>query len=162
MKKRRKKRKGENNSSSHSKESLVNPHFSRFAGVISTIQCYEDNSLVKQTLGTAGEGRVLVVNGGGSLKRALVGDQIAANAAKNGWSGVLVFGCIRDSVEIANIDIGLKAIGTTPRKTEKRNVGIKDIPVTFAGVTFAPGDYLVSDEDGIVVGEQKLLANAKL
>ena len=130
----------------------------RFQGVISTVSCLEDNSKVKEALAEPGNGRVLVVNGGGSLKRALVGDQIASNALKNGWSGVVVHGCIRDSKEISEIDIGIKAISTTPRKTEKRGMGLRDVPVSFASVTFNPGEYLVADEDGIVVGEQSLFA----
>ncbi|GBG31406.1 Hypothetical Protein FCC1311_076302 [Hondaea fermentalgiana] len=122
-----------------------------FGGRISTVQCLEDNSKVKEAVAENGKGRVLVIDGGASMQRALVGDQIAIKAAKNGWQGIVVNGCIRDSAAIAKVDIGVKAIGTIPRKTEKRGSGVRDVPVSFAGVLFRPGDVLVADEDGIVV-----------
>mmetsp|Transcript_9230 Transcript_9230/g.14982 ORF Transcript_9230/g.14982 Transcript_9230/m.14982 type:complete len:167 (+) Transcript_9230:99-599(+) len=128
----------------------------RFHGHVTTVQCLEDNSLVKQVLQQPGKGRVLVVNGGGSRKRALVGDQIAKAAADNNWNGIVVNGCIRDAVQIRNIPIGLKALGTNPRKTEKKNVGVVGIDVSFGGVTFREGSVLVADEDGIVVGDSSL------
>mmetsp|Transcript_3522 Transcript_3522/g.4239 ORF Transcript_3522/g.4239 Transcript_3522/m.4239 type:complete len:168 (+) Transcript_3522:90-593(+) len=127
-----------------------------FEGGIETVQCFEDNSFVKAVLDEPGHGRVLVVDGGGSLNRALLGDQVAAKALKNGWSGLLINGCIRDSKEVATMKVGVKALGTCPRKTEKRGCGVRGIPVQFAGVTFFPGTYLVADEDGIVVGEEVL------
>jgi len=125
-----------------------------FEGKIETVQCLEDNSFVKDILqNEAGQNRVLVVDGGGSFNRALAGDQIALCAVKNGWRGIVVNGCIRDSKEIGTMNLGVKALGTTPRKTKRRNNGIRGIPVQFAGITFVPGDYIVADEDGIVVGK---------
>lgn len=132
-----------------------------FCGRICTVQCLEDNSKVKEAVAEDGRGKVLVIDGGGSLQRALVGDQIALKAAQNGWQGIVVNGCIRDSAEIAKIKIGVKALGTIPRKTPKRGSGVRDVPVSFAGVLFKPGEVLVGDEDGIVVGGQGTL-DAKL
>eukprot|EP00012_Vannella_robusta_P008346 CAMPEP_0206200356 /NCGR_PEP_ID=MMETSP0166-20121206/10836_1 /ASSEMBLY_ACC=CAM_ASM_000260 /TAXON_ID=95228 /ORGANISM="Vannella robusta, Strain DIVA3 518/3/11/1/6" /LENGTH=155 /DNA_ID=CAMNT_0053618689 /DNA_START=628 /DNA_END=1091 /DNA_ORIENTATION=- len=122
----------------------------RFEGIVSTVQCLEDNSMVKEAVAESGKGRVLVIDAGGSMQRAVVGDQIAARAASNGWHGFIVHGCIRDSKEIGNLEIGVKAMGTHPRKTEKRNIGIRDIPISFASTTFRPDDYVIVDEDGIV------------
>lgn len=122
-----------------------------FAGVISTVQCFEDNSVVKAALAEPGRGRVLVVNGGGSLKRALVGGNIAAAAAKNGWAGVVVDGCVRDSAELARCDLGIRALALMPMPTDRRNVGERDIEVRIQGVRVAPGEWLVADADGIVV-----------
>ena len=101
-------------------------------------------------------GRVLVIDGGGSLRRALVGDQLAALGVKNGWSGIVVYGCIRDSRAIAQMDIGVFALATHPQKTVKRNVGEQDVPVTFGGVTFHPGEWLYADEDGVLVSRVPL------
>lgn len=129
---------------------------SRFAGLIETVKVYEDNVLVKNKLQQAGNGKVLVVNGGGSLRCALVGDLIAQMAADNGWAGIVVYGCIRDSAAIAEIPIGIKALNTHPLKSIKHGRGDLDLPVTFAGVTFVAGHYLYSDEDGIIVAEQDL------
>ena len=124
---------------------------SRFSGPVATVKCFEDNSLVKAALGEPGEGRVLVVDAGGSLRCAMLGDMLAASAVENGWSGVLMFGCVRDSVEIAGMNLGVKALGTNPRKSEKRGEGQRDLPVSFAGVSFRPGDFVYCDEDGILV-----------
>jgi regulator of ribonuclease activity A len=129
---------------------------SRFAGLIETVKVYEDNVLVKNKLQQAGNGKVLVVDGGGSLRCALVGDLIAQMAADNGWAGIVVYGCIRDSAAIAEIPIGIKALNTHPLKSIKHGRGDLDLPVTFAGVTFVAGHYLYSDEDGIIVAEQDL------
>ncbi|MBC8056038.1 MAG: ribonuclease E activity regulator RraA [Rhizobiales bacterium] len=123
----------------------------RFAGVIATVKCFEDNSLVKAALESPGDGRVLVVDGGGSLRRALVGGNIAAAAAKNGWAGVVVDGCVRDSAELIECDLGIRAIALVPMPTERRNQGERDVPVQVAGVWVLPGEWLVADEDGIVV-----------
>ena len=123
----------------------------RFAGRVSTVQCFEDNSFVKAALESPGEGRVLVVDGGGSLRRALVGGNIAAAAAKNGWAGVVIDGCVRDSAELAACDIGIRARALIPMPTERRNAGQRDVPVLIGGVRVAPGEWLVADEDGIVV-----------
>jgi regulator of ribonuclease activity A len=128
----------------------------RFAGPIATVKCFEDNSLVKSALGEPGEGRVLVVDAGGSLRCAMLGDMIAASAVKNGWHGVLMFGCVRDSVDIAGMSLGVKALATNPRKSEKRGEGQRDIPVSFAGVCFRPGDHVYCDEDGILLSAEAL------
>lgn len=123
----------------------------RFAGKIRTVRCHQDNALLKQVLSTPGQGQVLVIDGGGSLHTALVGDLIAGLGVKNGWQGIVVNGAIRDSVAIADLDIGVKALGTNPRKSGKTGAGEADVPVTFGGATFTPGHTLYSDEDGIVV-----------
>jgi regulator of ribonuclease activity A len=123
---------------------------SAFEGTIVTLKVFEDNALVKEVLAQDGEGRVLVVDGAGSLSTALVGDLIAASARDHGWSGIVVHGAIRDVEAIAGIDIGLKALGSNPRKSSKEGTGQRDVPVTFGGVTFTPGDRLWSDADGIL------------
>jgi regulator of ribonuclease activity A len=128
----------------------------RFHGPVRTLKVFEDNALVKSTLSSAGSGAVLVIDGGGSLNRALVGDIIAGLAVANGWSGVVVNGAVRDSVAIGALDLGLKALGTNPARSAKAGAGEADIPVTFGGVTFAPGQWLYSDEDGIVVAHDSL------
>ncbi|KAF4699720.1 hypothetical protein FOZ62_021089 [Perkinsus olseni] len=123
----------------------------QFCGKMRTVKCHEDNSLVKKLLGTPSKGEVLVIDGGGSNRRALVGDLIAASAVKNGWAGVVVYGYIRDSAAINKMDIGVKALGAHPRKTEKKDIGDVDVAVKFGGVVFTPGHWLYSDEDGIIV-----------
>lgn len=123
----------------------------QFTGVVTTIRCHRDNALVKSTLNSPGEGRVLVVDGGGSLESALVGDLIAGAAVENGWAGVVVNGAVRDSVAIGGLPIGLLALGTNPRKSAKDGVGDVDVPVSFGGVEFVPGATLWADEDGILV-----------
>lgn len=123
----------------------------RFEGLIRTVRCYEDNSLVRQVLETHGAGQVLVVDGGGSLRVALLGDQMAALAVANGWAGLVINGVVRDSAAVDQMDLGVKALGTNPRKGIKRGDGQFDLPVAFGGVIFTPGDRLVSDEDGVVV-----------
>ena len=123
----------------------------RFSGRIRTVRCHQDNALLKQILATPGNGHVLVIDGGGSLHTALVGDVIAGLGAKNGWEGIVAHGAIRDSVAIGQLDIGLKALGTNPRKSGKSGAGETDVAVTFGGVIFTPGHMLYSDEDGIVV-----------
>lgn len=127
-----------------------------FAGTITTLKVFEDNSLVRAALEEPGAGRVLVVDGGGSMRCALLGDQLAELAEENDWAGVVVNGCIRDSSPISEIPIGVKALGVHPLKSVKRGVGERDIPVRFAGVTFKPGHYLYADEDGLLVSEQPL------
>ncbi len=129
---------------------------SRFCGPIRTLKLFQDNALVKSTLSTPGNGAVLVIDGEGSLETALVGDIIAGSAVTNGWSGVVVNGAIRDSVAIAALPLGLKALGTNPAKSAKAGAGEADIPVTFGGVVFTPGHWLYSDEDGIVVSPHRL------
>ncbi|MBD3609141.1 MAG: ribonuclease E activity regulator RraA, partial [Gammaproteobacteria bacterium] len=120
---------------------------SAFHGPVSTVKVFEDNVLVRQALEEPGEGRVLVVDGGGSMRHALMGDMLAEFGAKNGWAGVVINGCIRDSAEIAHIQIGVKALGTMPLKSLKKGEGERDSTVRFAGISFHPGDYLYADED---------------
>jgi len=129
---------------------------SSFGGEIVTAKCFEDNSVVKETAGKPGRGRVLVVDGGGSLGRALLGDLIAETAAGNGWEGIIIYGAIRDVDPISEIHIGVKALGSIPLKTDRKEVGDLDVPVTFAGVTFNPGEYVYSDSTGIIVSPKPL------
>jgi len=128
----------------------------RFSGAAVTVKCFEDNSRVKETLGTPGEGRVLVVDGGGSLRNALIGDMIAENAVKNGWSGVLIYGACRDVDALAELDIGVVTLGCVPIKSVRRGEGHLDVPVTFGGVTINPGDYVYVDNNGVVVSPSAL------
>jgi len=130
----------------------------RFFGIIQTIKCFEDNSFVGEILRKEnGKGKVLVIDGGGSLRCALVGDLIATAALNNEWEGIIVFGCIRDSVEINQMGIGIKALHTNPKKSVKLNTGEKNIPVKFADADFVPGQFVYADEDGILVSEVMLL-----
>jgi regulator of ribonuclease activity A len=127
-----------------------------FAGPIETLRVREDNSLVRQALETAGRGRVLVVDGGGSVRAALVGGNLAALAAGNGWRGIVVNGAVRDSAELSAAAVGIRALALSPRKSAKAGVGERGAPVSFAGVTFTPGHYLWADADGLVVAERDL------
>jgi regulator of ribonuclease activity A len=122
-----------------------------FDGPVRTVRCHEDNALVKAVLATPGDGAVLVVDGGGSLQTALMGDLIAASAVANGWAGVVINGAIRDRVAIDGLDLGVKALGTNPRKSAKLGAGDVDTTLEFGGVVFRPGARLYSDEDGILV-----------
>lgn len=122
-----------------------------FDGPIRTVHCFEDNALLKATVSMPGEGAVLVVDGGGSLERALMGDMIAEIAVQNGWAGVVINGVIRDGVAINSLELGVKALGTNPRKSTKTGEGEVDVPLEFGGVTFRVGAHLYSDEDGILV-----------
>ena len=122
----------------------------RFAGTIATIRCHRDNGLVKAVLNSPGQGRVLVVDGGGSLESALMGDLIAAAAVQNGWAGAVIHGAVRDTVALAGLDLGVRALGSNPRKSAKDGAGERDVEVTFGGVTFVPGHHLWADEDGIL------------
>lgn len=122
-----------------------------FAGRITTVRCFQDNALLKSILSTPGSGGVLVVDGSGSLHTALVGDIIAGLAAENGWAGVIVHGAVRDAAALRTIDVGIKALGTNPRKGTKTGAGERDIEISFGGVTFVPGEIVYCDEDGIVV-----------
>jgi regulator of ribonuclease activity A len=122
-----------------------------FAGRIVTVRCYQDNALLKSVLGEPGEGRVLVVDGAGSLHTALVGDLIAELGRSNGWAGLVLNGAVRDAPTLRTLDIGIKALGTNPRKSTKTGAGERDVPIGFGGVTFIPGEILHSDDDGIVV-----------
>jgi regulator of ribonuclease activity A len=127
-----------------------------FAGPVATVKVHEDNVLVKQALAEPGRGRVLVVDGGGSPRCALLGDNLAKMGADNGWAGIVVFGMIRDSIAIDALPIGVRALGTCPRKSAKRGTGSRDVDVTFAGVTFAPGAFVYADEDGLLVAASEL------
>ncbi|MGD2133068.1 MAG: ribonuclease E activity regulator RraA [Maricaulaceae bacterium] len=126
----------------------------RFAGPVSTVKCFEDNSKVKEAVNEQGEGRVLVVDGGGAVRRSLVGGDLASTAAGNGWAGLVVYGAVRDADELCEAFLGIKALGLIPVKTEKRGLGDRDVAVTFAGQTIRPGDVLYADADGIVVLEE--------
>ena len=127
-----------------------------FHGPISTVKAYEDNSLVRSALEEPGEGRILIVDGDESLRCAMLGDMLAKLGMENGWSGIIVFGCIRDADVITTIDIGVKALNTNPRKSLKRGLGDRDIPVSFAGITFNVGEYVYADTDGVIVSEKKI------
>ena len=141
---------------------VVAPMFQRyggrtsFSGEIVTLKIFEDNSLVREAFGENGAGKVLVIDGGGSLRCALVGDQLAILAKKNGWEGVVVYGCIRDSGDINGIDIGVRALNTHPQKSIKKGAGDRNIAVTFGGVTFHPGEWLYADEDGVLISSRTL------
>jgi regulator of ribonuclease activity A len=123
----------------------------QFAGPITTVRCLEDNGLLKSVLSTPGEGGVLVIDGAGSLHTALVGDLIAELAHSNGWAGLVIHGAVRDAAALRGIDLGIKALGTNPRKSSKIGAGERDVTVSVGGVTFVPGDIAYSDDDGIVV-----------
>ena len=125
-----------------------------FAGPISTVLCHEDNVVLKRHLGEPGEGRVLVVDGGGSLRVALLGDMVAGLAAENGWAGLVLNACVRDVAALRLLHVGIKALGTNPRPSGKAGAGEIDVPVEFGGVTFLPGAMLYSDDDGVVVVDQ--------
>jgi regulator of ribonuclease activity A len=128
----------------------------RFAGPVATIKCFEDNSRVRDLVAEPGAGRILVIDAGGSMRRAVLGDLLAKSAAGSGWRGFVIYGCIRDSVAINAMPVGVKALGTHPLKTDKRGEGQRDLPVSFANVTFHPGDWLYADEDGVVVARREL------
>ena len=140
----------------------VEPMFSNFGGresfggQVVTVKCFEDNSRVKELVSTPGEGRVMVVDTGGSMRRACLGDMLAEKASANGWSGIIIYGCIRDVDEIMATDIGVQALGVHPIKTDKKGIGEIDITVTFGGVTFNSGDYVYADNNGIIVSPEKL------
>lgn len=127
-----------------------------FHGLISTVQCFEDNSLVKAAVDSPGRGRVLVVDGGGSTRRALMGGNLAASAQRNGWAGVLIDGAVRDSVELAACAIGIRALASTPMPPVKRGQGLAEVAVCVQGVPVRPGDWLYADEDGVVVSAKEL------
>ena len=127
-----------------------------FFGQAVTIKCFEDNSIVKKLVDTPGKGRVIVMDGGGSLRRAILGDMLAEKAASNGWAGLVINGCIRDCDEISAIELGVKALNTHPMKTEKRGLGDLNVDVTFAGQTIRNGNWVYSDNNGILVSEAQL------
>jgi regulator of ribonuclease activity A len=125
----------------------------QFAGPITTVKCFQDNALLKSVLSQPGNGGVLVIDGDGSLHTALVGDVIAGLGVTNGWAGIIVNGAVRDAATLRTLDIGIKALGTNPRKSTKTGEGQRDVAVEFGGVMFVPGHIVHSDEDGIVVIE---------
>ncbi len=135
-----------------------------FFGPVSTIKCFEDNSLLKAAVESPGFidtpqgrlGRVLVVDGAGSLRRALLGGNLGAAAARNGWAGVVIDGCVRDVAELAPLDVGIRALASLPMPTERQNQGLKDLPVQIQGVWVRPGDWLYADADGMVVSASRL------
>lgn len=125
----------------------------KFSGVAVTVKCFEDNSKVKELLATSGAGKVLVVDGGGSLRGALMGDLIAKSAVDNGWEGVVIHGCVRDAAVLATLDLGIKALAAIPRKTVRRGEGQTGLPVGVAGIRVEPGDLVFADADGVLVLE---------
>lgn len=128
----------------------------RFAGPVSTVSCFEDNSRVREAVQEPGAGRVLVVDGGGSRQCALLGDLLADKAVRNGWSGVVVHGCVRDTAVLAGLDLGVLALEAHPRRSKKRGEGTRDVTVRFAGVSFHPGAWVYADEDGLLVTAHEL------
>jgi regulator of ribonuclease activity A len=128
----------------------------RFAGPASTVKCFEDNSRVKEAVAEAGNSRVLVVDAGGSMRCAVLGDLLAKQAADNGWAGVVVHGCIRDSADIAGFDLGVIALGTMPLRSERKNEGQRDVVIEVAGVRVRPCDWIYADEDGLIVSPRQL------
>lgn len=129
---------------------------SSFSGTVQTVKCCEDNSRIKEVLATAGEGRVLVVDGGGSLRHALIGDMIAAGARDQGWAGIIIFGACRDVEVLADIDFGVFALGCVPIKSVRRGEGQLGIPIRFGGVTFHSGEHVYADANGVIVAERQL------
>jgi len=130
---------------------------SKFYGEIVTLKIFEDNQLVRDQVNSDGEGKVLVIDGGASMRRALLGDMLAAKAVDNGWSGILINGCIRDSVDMSTMQLGVMALGTHPLKTVKAGVGKTNVAVKFAGLNFNPADFIYIDEDGIIISEKPLV-----
>ncbi len=141
---------------------VVEPMFSNyglresFGGEIVTVKCHEDNSKVKELVDTDGKGKVMVVDGGGSMRNALLGDMLAEKASKNGWEGIIIYGCIRDVDVIMETDLGVQALGTVPLKTDKSGLGDVNVPVKFGGVVFTPGEFVYADNNGVIVSPQKL------
>ncbi|MGV0005300.1 MAG: ribonuclease E activity regulator RraA [Candidatus Porifericomitaceae bacterium WSBS_2022_MAG_OTU9] len=127
-----------------------------FSGLVATIKCHEDNSMVREAVGEPGAGKVLMVDGNASMRCALLGDQLAVKAMDNGWSGLVVWGCVRDSAIMSKMDLGVMAIATCPRKSIKRGLGEREVPVSVDGVTCNPGMYLYADNDGVLLSQVKL------
>lgn len=128
-----------------------------FGGEIVTVKCHEDNSVVKKQASEPGHGKVMVVDGGGSLRCALLGDLIAEKAVENGWEGLIIFGCIRDVDAIAELDLGVQALRTIPIKSVRKDRGDLNIEITFGGVTFKPGNYVYADNNGVIASTKALL-----
>jgi regulator of ribonuclease activity A len=135
---------------------------SRFAGPIATVKCHEDNSRVREAVNEPGAGRVLVIDGGGSLRRALVGGNLAAAAAKNGWAGIVVHGAVRDAAELAACAVGIRALALVPLATDKRGEGQRELPLQLHGVWLRPGEWLYADADGMVVLDREQRSTPRL
>jgi regulator of ribonuclease activity A len=129
-----------------------------FAGPVATVRCLEDNSRVKEAVESPGQGRVLVVDGGGSMRRALLGGNLAAAAARNGWAGLLIHGCVRDLAELAAAELGILALGHVPLPTDRQGQGLAGVALQLAGTPIWPGDWLYADADGVVLSRRSLLA----
>ncbi len=127
-----------------------------FYGEVVTVKCFEDNSKVKQLVDTDGTGKVMVVDAGGSMRRACLGDMLAEKAQKNGWAGIIIYGCVRDVEILKTLNIGVQALGSHPMKTDKRDLGDINISLQFSGVTVAPGNYIYADLNGIIVAASQL------
>ena len=128
-----------------------------FCGEIVTLRCPEDNSLVRELLATPGRGKVLVVDGFGSVRRSLLGDQLAAKAVENHWEGIVIHGAVRDVQALESLDLGVLALAAIPLKTEKKGLGERGVTVHFAGIAFSPGHFLYADENGLIVAPQRLM-----
>lgn len=128
-----------------------------FGGQVVTVKCFEDNSRVKELLATVGQGKVLVVDGGASMRCALMGDMIAESAVKNHWSGVIIYGCVRDVDAIAELNLGVHALAAIPQKSNRKGLGEVDISLSFGGVTVQSGDYVYADNNGIIIAKEKLV-----
>jgi len=141
---------------------VVTPMFKNFGGLssfggpISTIKCHEDNSLVADAVAEAGDGRVLIVDGGASLRCGLLGDNLALKAANQGWAGIVIYGCVRDVDALAGINLGIQAMTSNPLKSVKRGIGVRDEVVTFGGVEFIPGEFVYADNNGVIVSAEEL------
>jgi len=129
-----------------------------FYGPVHTLKCHEDNVLFKAELQTPGKGRVMVVDGGGSTRLAILGDMLASFAIENGWAGLIINGAVRDVAELEQMEIGIRCLGTSPKKSTKRGEGTLGIPIGFGGVSFTPGDWVYVDEDGVLVAKRDVLA----
>lgn len=128
----------------------------KFSGPATTLKVFEDNVLVRSTLETPGNGHVLVVDGGGSLRCALVGGNLGVLAERNGWAGIVVNGCVRDSEELNACNVGIRALATHPQRSIRKGVGDRDLAVSIAGVTVRPGYWIYADADGVLVAAEKL------
>ncbi len=141
---------------------IVEPMFNNYGGVsafhgeIVTVKCHEDNSVVKENVAKPGNGKVMVVDGGGSLRCALLGDMLAEKAAQNGWAGLIIYGCIRDVDEIGKTELGVQALRTIPIKSNRQGRGDLNVQITFGGVTFNPGEYVYADNNGVIVSSEPL------
>ena len=141
---------------------VVEPMFSNFggsvsfAGQITTVKCFEDNSLVREILEQDGGGRVLLVDGGGSLRRALIDAELASLAEENDWEGMVVYGCVREVDELEDMSVGIQALASVPVGAAQQGIGEVDVPVNFGGVTFLPEDYVYADNTGVILSQEPL------